>query len=93
MKPPYKQLEYLKFLERENVNKIKQGICLQVLHTLDKCLGYKPWGGSQQHKIIANKDFNKSPVGTAMCPVFRSPTKQIYKNLNFRLSGQKIEPN
>ena len=24
--------------------------------------------------------------------VFRSPTKQIYKNLNFRLSGQKIEP-
>ena len=25
--------------------------------------------------------------------VFRSPTKQIYKNLNFRLSGQKIEPN
>ena len=24
--------------------------------------------------------------------VFRSPTKQIYKSLNFRLSGQKIEP-
>ena len=24
--------------------------------------------------------------------VFRSPTKQIYKNLNFRLSRQKIEP-
>ena len=24
--------------------------------------------------------------------VFRSPTKQIYKNLNFSLSGQKIEP-
>ena len=24
--------------------------------------------------------------------VFRSPTKQIYKDLNFRLSGQKIEP-
>ena len=24
--------------------------------------------------------------------VFRSPTKQIYKNLNFRLSGQKTEP-
>ena len=24
--------------------------------------------------------------------VFRSSTKQIYKNLNFRLSGQKIEP-
>ena len=24
--------------------------------------------------------------------VFRSPTKQIYKNLNFRLSGQEIEP-
>ena len=24
--------------------------------------------------------------------VFRSPAKQIYKNLNFRLSGQKIEP-
>ena len=24
--------------------------------------------------------------------IFRSPKKQIYKNLNFRLSGQKIEP-
>ena len=24
--------------------------------------------------------------------VFRSPTKQIYKNLNFRLRGQRIEP-
>ena len=24
--------------------------------------------------------------------VFRSPTKQIYKNLNFRLTGQEIEP-
>ena len=24
--------------------------------------------------------------------VFRSPTKQIYKNLNFRLSGQKTDP-
>ena len=23
--------------------------------------------------------------------VFRSPTRQIYKNLNFRISGQKIE--
>ena len=46
MKPPYKQLEYLKFLERENVNKIKQGICLQALHTLAKCLGYNPWGRS-----------------------------------------------
>ena len=24
--------------------------------------------------------------------IFRSPKKQIYKNLNFRLNGQKIEP-
>ena len=24
--------------------------------------------------------------------IFRSPKKLIYKNLNFRLSGQKIEP-
>ena len=24
--------------------------------------------------------------------IFRSPKKQIYKNLNFRLSGQKIVP-
>ena len=24
--------------------------------------------------------------------IFRSPKRQIYKNLNFRLSGQKIEP-
>ena len=29
---------------------------------------------------------NKTKIG------FRSPTKQIYKNLNFRLSGLKIEP-
>ena len=24
--------------------------------------------------------------------IFRSPTKQIYEKLNFRLSGQEIEP-
>ena len=29
---------------------------------------------------------------TKQIAVFRSPTKQIYKNLNFRLGGQKIEP-
>ena len=74
MKPPYKQLEYLKFLERENVNKIKQGICLQALHTLAKCLGYNPWGRSQQHKIIA-KDFKKSPCGYCYVPSFQITNK------------------
>ena len=40
--------------------------------------------------LTANKislNVNKTEI-----VVFRSPTKQIYKNLNFRLSGQKIEP-
>ena len=40
--------------------------------------------------LTANKislNFNKTEIA-----VFRSPTKQIYKNLNFRLSRQKIEP-
>ena len=31
-------------------------------------------------------------VNKTVIVVFRSSTKQIYKNLNFRLSGQKIEP-
>ena len=31
-------------------------------------------------------------VNKAEIAVFRSPTKNICKNLNFRLSGQKIEP-
>ena len=40
--------------------------------------------------LRANKIFlnvNKTEI-----VVFKSPTKQIYENLNFRLSGQKIEP-
>ena len=31
-------------------------------------------------------------VNKAELVIFRSPKRQIYKNLNFRLSGQKIEP-
>ena len=40
--------------------------------------------------LRANKvslNVNKTEIA-----VFRSPTKQIYKNLNFRLRGQRIEP-
>ena len=40
--------------------------------------------------LTANKIFLN--VNKIEIVVFRSPTKQIYKNLNFRLSGQKIEP-
>ena len=38
-------------------------------------------------KIIKSINLNQTEQ-----VIFRSPKKQIYKNLNFRLSGQKIEP-
>ena len=44
--------------------------------------------------IVLWQRANKIPfnVNQRKIVVFRSPTKQIYKNLNLRLRGQKIEP-